>query len=200
VTLAPVSAGAAEAIAAAASTASATVAADGTFTVTGLAPNAYRLSVSMPGIRTSASAPGDGWSLRSARTGAIDAADRPIEIHPREDVADLVLRFTDRPTEISGTLTDPSNRPAPGYPIVLFSTNRADWTPGSRRIAVARPSTDGSFRVVGLPPGPYFLCAVVALDQSDLEDASFLELLAQQALTITLSDGAKLVQNLRVGK
>jgi hypothetical protein len=111
----------------------------------------------------------------------------------------VVVRFTDRPTVISGTLVDQANRAASPYPIVVFSTNRADWRAGSRRVVVARPSTDGSFRVVGLPPGAYYVCAVLAVDAADLEDPAFFDQLVPGALTVTLSEGQALVQSLRVG-
>ena len=80
----------------------------------------------------------------------------------------------------------------------MFSTSRGHWTPGSRHIAVARPSTDGSFRLVGLPPGSYYLCAVVSLDPSDLEDPTFLEQLVPGALTIALSEDVRTEQHLRL--
>jgi hypothetical protein len=192
-------AGAAQAVAVGATSASVSAAADGTFVIGGLLPGVYRVSVSLPGVRSNPSAPGGGWALRSVAVGAREAPARVFEIRPGEQVTDLVLRFTDRPTELAGTLIDQSGQPATGYPIVVFSTNRADWSAGSPRVAVARPSTDGTFRLVGLPAGSYYLCALVNVDQSDLDDGSFLEQLTGSSLTITLTDGARLVQNLRVG-
>ena len=202
VTIAPVTSGgggAADVMAAGASSATASVAPDGRFAVTGLAPDSYRISVTMPGAATGNSAPAGAWTLRSITTGVQDVTDRAIEIRPRENLADVVVRFTDRPTVISGTLVDQANRAASPYPIVVFSTNRADWRAGSRRVVVARPSTDGSFRVVGLPPGAYYVCAVLAVDAADLEDPAFFDQLVPGALTVTLSEGQALVQSLRVG-
>lgn len=163
----------------------AVVAADGTFTATGLTPGTYRVAFSVPG---------GVWWLRSVVHG-VDAADQTIEIRPHENLDGVVATFTNRPTDLSGTLTDQANRPAPGYPIVVFSTDRRDWTPGSRRVAEVRPSTDGTFRLVGLPAGSYYLCAVVDLDRGDLDDPSFLDQLVRAASTITLTEGHATVQN-----
>ena len=186
------------ALAAGASGPSGTVTPDGAFVVAGIAPGAYRLRVAMPGMRISPSSTADGWSLRSMTSADVDVADQALVVNARQNIEGLVVTFTDRPTDLSGTLTDQANRVAPSYPIIVFSTDRRAWTPGSRRIAEARPSTDGRFRLVGLPPGTYYVCAVVELDESALDDPSFLEQLIPGAVTVTLTDGVKKVQDLKL--
>jgi hypothetical protein len=188
-----------DAIASGSSGVTATVAADGTFMATGIAPGPYRVRFTVSGMRVSPSASTDGWSLRSVMVGGVDIADRTLDIKPRENIRGVVATFTDRPTELSGTLMDQANRAAPGYPIIVFSTDRRDWRAGSRRVVEARPSTDGKFRLVGLPAGAYYVCAVVDLDPSALDDPSFLEQLVPSALTVTLTDGVSIVQNVKLG-
>ena len=65
-------------------------------------------------------------------------------------------------------------------------------------MAEARPATDGTFRLVGLPAGAYYLCAVVDLEPGDLDDPSFLEQLVLGAIKVTLVDGERTVQNLKL--
>jgi hypothetical protein len=132
------------------------------------------------------------------RHAGIDLIDGDLTVAPGQDVDDVVASVTDRPTEFTGTLTDAEQRAAPGYPVVVFSADRRYWRPGSRRVTVVRPSTDGTFRLVGLPPGSYKVSAVVDLDPSDLDDAAFLDALVPVSLTVTLTDGVKTVQNLRL--
>jgi hypothetical protein len=179
---------------------SAPVAADGSFTVGGLVPGAYRLTIAVPGVRMTASAAAAAWSLASITHAGADIADRAFELRPGDAPAGIVATFTDRPTELSGTLSDQSERPAPGYPIVVFTTDRAEWRRGSRRVAVARPATDGSFRLIGLPPGTYHMAAVVSLDAADLDEASFLEQLVAASVTVTLDAGSLVVQHLRMSR
>jgi protocatechuate 3,4-dioxygenase beta subunit len=178
----------------------AAVNADGTFEVAGLAPGAYRIGLTMPGLRVTPSAPAGGWSLHSIVAGGIDVLDRPIEIRPREDVGGVAATLTDRPSALAGGLTDEDGRPAPGYPIVVFSTDRRHWFHGSRRIAVARPATDGTFHLIGLPAGAYHASALVDVDPSDLGDPAFLELLVPGAVALTLTDGEQTVQLLRLAR
>jgi hypothetical protein len=171
---------------------------DGRFAMSGVVPGRYRIAFAMPGLRVSPAAPGDGWSLLSVMADEVDVADRGLEVTSAANLDGLVATFTDRPAELVGTLTDRAGRPAPGYPIVVFSTNRADWSAGSRRVVVARPATDGAFRLAGLPAGTYYLCAVVSVDDGDLEDSTYLELLAQASVTVTLTDGARTTQDLQL--
>ena len=98
-----------------------------------------------------------------------DLADVPIEIAAGQQVAGVVLTFTDRATELSGTLLDANGQAAPGYYVVVFSTDAAFWSPGSRRTpAPFRAATDGRYRFSGLPPGSYHVAAITSVDQIDL--------------------------------
>ena len=176
----------------------AAVSADGTFALVGVVPGRYRIALTMPGLRLTPDAPGDGWSLRSIVAGGVDVSDAVLDVTPGVVLDGVVATFTDRPSELVGSLTDQVGRPAPGYPIVVFSTDREHWFAGSRRVAVARPATDGAFRLAGLPAGRYHLCAVVSVDEAALEDPSYLEQLVSGSLTITLTDDERTTQDLRL--
>jgi hypothetical protein len=179
---------------------SASVNADGTFEVAGLTPGAYRVGLTMPDLRLTPSAPAGGWSLHSiVVAGSVDVLDRPIEVR-REDVRGVVATLTDRPSELTGSLTDEDGRPAPGYPIVVFSTDQRDWFHGSRRIAIARPATDGTFHLTGLPAGTYHASALVDVDAADLGDPAFLDQLVPGAVALALKDGEQTVQHLRLAR
>lgn len=188
ITLSPVAPDGTPEVVASGRAASAPVAADGTFVVSGLVPASYRLGITTPA----------GWSLLSVDSSGADVADRAIDLRPGEPLSGLVATLTDRPTELTGTLSDQAGRPAPGYPIVVYSTDRANWRSGSRRVAVARPATDGTFRLIGLPPGAYYMAAVVSLDPSEISDPSFLDQLVPASLTVALTPGAPIVQTLRL--
>jgi Carboxypeptidase regulatory-like domain len=180
----------------------ATTSADGTFAVKGLTPGKYKLGVNVPGMLQSPTAPGSGWVLKSATIGGptgVDVADRVLELKPGQDMTGLVITMTDRPTEISGVVQDQAGRPAPGFPILIFSTDRTFWTMGSRRVLQARPSSDGKYRLVGLPAGEYFVAAVTDIDPNQLYDPVFLDQFAAASFKITLADGEKKTQDLKLG-
>ena len=179
-----------------------TMASDGTFTARGVVPGPYRVTTFGAGTIFNqlipGAAPEGGWALKSAMLGGRDIADVPFDVRPGEDVSGIVVTFTDRPTELSGSVLDSANRATGSFPIVVFSTDRAYWTLMSRRVQLVRPSSDGKFKTRGLPAGEYFVCAVTEANEEQLYDPLFLELLVPGAFKITLADGEKKVQDLRL--
>ncbi len=172
---------------------------DGTFTLTGATPGRYRLNASVPGpsSTTTTASPTPTWVVRSVLSGGVETLDGALEISTG-DVSGVVITFTDHPTELSGHLLDSKGKPTPEYWVVTFTTDRAFWTPGSRRVRTMRPDADGKFRMVGLPPGEYYMVALTDLDQADMSDATFLEQLAAASLKIRLADGEKKAQDLKL--
>jgi hypothetical protein len=107
--------------------------------------------------------------------------------------------LTDQPTEIAGTLLDQLGRPTPEFSVVVFSTDRTYWSTAPRRVSgVVKAGSDGRFSVTGLPPGEYFLTVLTDPDPLQLRDQSFLEQLAASAIRITLAEGEKKVQDLKL--
>lgn len=169
---------------------------DGTFEFSGIIPGKYRLNA---GVAGAPPASGPAWIMRSAIAKGRDIADSAVEIAPGEDVSDVLVTFTDQPAEITGSLLDAAGRPTPEYYVVVFSTNPASWFRGGRRVRPpVRPASDGKFRVHGLAAGEYYMAALTEVDQQDLFDASFLEQIAASAIKITLAEGEKKVQDLRL--
>ena len=109
---------------------------DGTFVFTGVAPGKYRARVQ--GI--------EGWSLRSAMFNGRDTLDAPLEVPRGDDIRDLTLVMTDRPTEVSGTVFDQLGRPTPEYAVFIFAADRSFWTTAPRRQSGAvKPDSAGKF-------------------------------------------------------
>jgi hypothetical protein len=179
---------------------------DGTFSIKGLTPDRYRLGVSTGGLRgllaamqpgALESAPG-ALFLKTATWNGRDVVDALFDLGPGVDASGMVVTLTDRPTVLSGTVRDSAGRPTPSYPIVVFSTNRAAWFSGSRRIQQAHVSSDGTFRITGLPAGEYFVAALTDLNANELYEPAFLESITVTSLRITLLDGEKKTQDLKL--
>ena len=168
-----------------------TVKADGTFEIRGIAPGRFTLSADLPGDAK-------GWSLRSARAGDRDLLDDFIEMVPGMEMRNVTLTFTDRPTELSGTLQSASGQPTTDYYVVLLPEDRALWRAKSRRIVSARPSTSGRFVFANVPAGSYVVAALSDLDPLDLLDLTFLEQIAPAGVKVSVTEGEKKVQDLRI--
>ncbi len=162
---------------------------DGSFKITNVAAGKYTLRVSG----------GQNYSLKSSIVRGRDSLDYPFEVED-EDVSDgLVTLATGLvPTELSGTITDQQSQPAVDYTIVVFSSDQRFWTPGSRRISTARPGTDGKFTLRGLPAGDYQIAALGDLEPGMQYDLEFLRALLAASTRVTLGEGAKVTQDLRI--
>ena len=100
--------------------------ADGTFAFTGVVPGTYALSARFsppPGT------PADAWMVKSIQSGGRDVSDAPIDVRQGADVSDVVITFTDRTSEVSGTIFDANGKPAPGYFVFLFPAERLGLVP-----------------------------------------------------------------------
>jgi hypothetical protein len=168
----------------------ASVRADGTFEVTGITPGTYRVASTLTG----------GWWLRSAVVNGQDILDRLVQFGNGGDIAGAVLTFTDKHSEIAGALQTSAGDAATDYFVVAFSADRAMWRPGSRRMQSTRPATDGHYSFKDLPTGEYLVVALTDFEPRDLDDPGFLESIAPSALTVTLGEGERKVQDLRLAR
>ena len=164
---------------------------DGRFDFVGLAPGPYRVTVVVP--------PAVGrWWFRSARVGAVDVLDTPLELTPGVDVENVVLTFTDRRTELTGTLQTAGGLPAPEYFVIAMPADPAMRTERSRRVQSTRPATDGRFTFVELPPGDYLLVAMTDVEPDEWQQPEFLNGIASAGVRVTINEGARTEQDLRI--
>lgn len=161
----------------------------GAFSLHGVVPGRYRVSAAF-------NTPEVNWILKSAVIKGKDALDVPFDLAPGDVVTDAVFTFTNRTQELSGTLQDASKRPATDFTVVVFPVDKSLWG-STRRVRTVRPDTNGKF-AFSLPSGAYRIAAVLDIGPEDLRDQSLLEELAAASLAITIADGEKKVQDLRL--
>ncbi len=162
---------------------------DGTFHASGVMPGQYRVATLAP----------RGWYLRSALLGGRDVLDTGLDVSAGQNIAGLVLHYSDRTTTLTGTIADALGRPAPDYFLFAFSTDRSAWSPPSRRVSsLVRPRPDGRYEIINLPPGEYYLCAIEDIQNLDRYDPQVLESLTTASVKVTLAEGGTTRQNVRL--
>jgi sarcosine oxidase gamma subunit len=167
----------------------AAVAADGSFTIGNVAPGRYALRVS--GVQ--------GFSMKSSLVHGRESLDFPFEVDD-SDIGDgqVTVSAGLGPTQVGGTITEQLGHPAVDYTIVIFSADTRYWTPGSRRISTTRPGTDGKYSVRGLPAGEYQIAALGDLEPGTQYDPEFLKALLVASTRVTVGEGGKATQDLRI--
>jgi hypothetical protein len=168
---------------------------DGRFTLQGLGPGKYILRAS--GIPSTPAAP---IAQKSAVVNGQDTMDIPLDFTADQDFANATITMTDRLTELGGTLSDGSGKLGSEYMIIVVAAESRFWTPLSRRIQTTRPSPDGRYMLRNLPPGDYMIAALTDLEPGSQYDPEFLKALAGASVRVTLSEGEKRTQDLRVAK
>jgi hypothetical protein len=144
-----------------------------------------------------ATSPAPGWVFAGAMFRGRDVADAPIEV-AGEDLTDIVITFTDKPSELSGSVHGAQGVDAVAT-VLVFPADPANWTdygPAARRLKLVRPSSDGSYKTA-LPAGDYLVTAIHSPVPSTWTDPEFLKQLAATATRVTMADGANKVQDLR---
>ena len=183
-----------------------TVDATGNFTVTGVVPGRYTLRAVLSNAgRGGIGAPqpgqvntGSNWTLKSALLNGTDVLDFGLNIEPNQSPSGMLLTFSDRAQELTGTLQDAMGRPTPDYTIVMFPADNRFWIPQSRRILSTRPGTDGTFSFRGFPAGQYRLTAVTDAEPGEWFDPAFLAQVVPASVMVSVGEGEKKVQDLRL--
>jgi protocatechuate 3,4-dioxygenase beta subunit len=162
----------------------------GAFSIVGVTPGRYRVTVS--------AGAGRGWVAKSATIGGRDALDDGFDV-ASADISGVSVVMTNQTSEVSGVLQDASGRPAPDYYIILFPTDQKYWIQNSRRIKTARPGIDGKYILRDLPPGEYRIAAVTDVENGEWFEPAFLQQLVSASATVTLADGEKKSFPLKLG-
>jgi protocatechuate 3,4-dioxygenase beta subunit len=169
---------------------------DGTFRAAGLTPGRFLLRATAP-----ASTASSGWALKSIVRNTRDLLDAPFELAVGEILSDVLVTFTNQPSELAGTLQNSSGTPTSDFFILVYSTDAGFWFPNSRRVVSVRPNSAGAFNIRNLPPGNYFISAVTDVETGEWFLPEFLRVLVDGSpIKITIGEGEKKRQDLRVGK
>jgi hypothetical protein len=85
--------------------------------------------------------------------------------------------------------------------IVAFPTDWTQWRQGSRWLGnPRRPAAEGRYVFSGLPPGEYYLAALPEYDQTIWYTPEYLDQIVPGAIKVTIGEGEKKVQDLRLGQ
>ena len=170
---------------------SGTVDASGKFSIPSVVPGIYRLT---------ASNAGNGWVTASATIDGQDTLDFPTEIKAGSANNSAVITYTDKQSQLAGTITNQRGEPAPAYTLILYSADERFWGPQSRRIRSTRPATDGQFTFATIPPGDYKLVALADVEPGAWFDPAFLLQMEGAAISVRVAEGEKRVQNVQISQ
>ena len=162
--------------------------ANGMFTVRGLLPGRYTVSIA-------AGAPA-GYTMKSAVFGGIDVLDHPFDLNGTQQPSGGLVTLSTKTTDVTGMVQDASGQPMPGVTVIAFPLDERFWTPNSRRIQGVRPATDGRYGFKNLPAGEYRVIAVLDAEPGQWFDPAFLRSLGG-FVTLSVMEGGRHTLDLR---
>jgi hypothetical protein len=141
-----------------------------------------------------------GWFVRSVTLRGKDITDRVFDL--QEDATSIVVTYTDRPSKVTGTVTDDRGSPDATAVVLVFPVDPERWSgygASPRTFKNALANRRGVYTIDHLPPGQYNVIAVAADDIDGWKNPAVLETLAAQATRLILAaDEAPKTLDLRV--
>ncbi|HEY1306968.1 MAG TPA: carboxypeptidase-like regulatory domain-containing protein [Vicinamibacterales bacterium] len=166
---------------------------DGTFRLSGLfGPTRFFLGGS-----------GVEWYLQSLVIDGVDVTDSPFDFGvTTQTIPGVEAVISSAGGTIAGHVTDARSIPIANYSVIVFPTDRTKWFANSRFLKFGRPSQDGGFEVIGLPPGEYWVAAVDSIEGNqsfgEWQKPEVLESLAPRATRVVLAERERYMTVLRV--
>ena len=163
----------------------------GQFSASGLVPGKYVIRVGSPPR---------GWFLQSITYNGRDVSSTPLVVDTA-DATGITFTFTDRPTEVVGSVRNSAGTSDPGASVIVFPSDSQTWSSmwlSAERFRSVRVEATGAFKVSPLPAGSYFIVAVPDEATADWQDPAFLDALSRGATSVTIAEGESRTLDLRV--
>jgi hypothetical protein len=132
----------------------------------------------------------NAWFVQSVTLGGKDITDRAFDL--QTDATSLVVTYTDRPSKVSGTVTDEQGSTSATAVVLVFPVDPQKWSgygASPRTLKSALTTRSGVYTFNHLPPGDYYAIALADSDTDGWRDPATLETLATQATRLTIAAG-----------
>jgi protocatechuate 3,4-dioxygenase beta subunit len=138
------------------------------------------------------------WVLKSVTLDGEDVTDEPIDLTGKQSVSGLVIRMTDRVTQVSGQVTDARGQTVRDYVVVLLPVEaKPEPVVAGRWIRTARPDSNGRFQT-RVRPGRYVATAIEDLEQGRQFAPELQEQLRRSGRELSVREGETLTVDLKL--
>ena len=152
---------------------------DGTFTLDVLqAPIEFSVREAPP-----------AWTLQSIAIGERPLPDTWLDLGSGDPITGVTLYLSTQPTDLSGTVSDPSGQLVSDDSVLVFPKNAALLSNPQRWARWIKPDLAGHFVIRDLPEGDFYVVALRDVDDARWEVPEYLEALSPQAASVTLTAG-----------
>jgi hypothetical protein len=139
-----------------------------------------------------------GWVVKSISLDGEDVTDEPIDLAGKPSVAGVVIRLTDKLTQISGQVSDDRGQRTRECMVVFQTAEDREPIVAARLLRMVRCESSGSFQTRGMRPGRYVVTAVTSIEQGRQNDPEFREQLRRASQSIAIREGEVLTLDLKL--
>jgi hypothetical protein len=157
---------------------------------------------SLPGgkylIRVGAAPP--GWFLKSVTYNGRDVSEAPLDLEST-DATGVLFTFTDRLTEMTGTVRTTAGMSDAGATVIVFPSDAQTWSSAwfnPLKFRSTRVESTGVFKISPLPAGEYYVVAIPDELAGNWQEPASLDALSRVASQMTIAEGEKKTQDLRI--
>jgi hypothetical protein len=132
------------------------------------------------------------WRLKSVTIAGRELTEA-LELKDSE-LEDVVITFTDKIGQLTGSVRGEDGRPSPTATVVIFPVDNKRWNDDAanpRKPRTVTASKTGAFTANGLLGGEWLVAAMNDADVRDIKDPAFLDALSHVASRLTIGDGEK---------
>jgi hypothetical protein len=140
-----------------------------------------------------------GWFVQSVTLAGKDITDRTVTL--QDDATSFVVTMTDRPSKVSGTVSDARGTASPTAVVLAFPVDPKLWSgygASPRNLKSALTSRTGVYTFDHLPPGEYYVIAIDPAAAEGWQDPARLESLASEAARLTVAAETSKTLDLRL--
>jgi hypothetical protein len=142
---------------------------------------------------------GQPWMLKAVMLNGTDIIDKPLDIPPGVVIEGIEMVFTQKAAELAGTVTISGGARLEDASIILFAADEALWREPNRFVRLARPDKASTYKFTMVPAhNDYLLVTALQLEPGQWMDPDFLRSVRDRAMRLSLYDGEKRVQNIRI--
>ena len=138
------------------------------------------------------------WVLKSITVDGEDMTDTPLDLAGRPSMAGVVIRMTDKLSQVSGQVSDARGQVLKDYVVVVLPAEQKEPVVAARWTRTVRPDSNGRFITRGLRPGRYVATALETIEQGRQFAPEFQEQLRRAAREFLLREGESITVDLRL--
>ena len=139
-----------------------------------------------------------GWTIKSIALDGEDVTDSAIDLTGKQSVTGVVIRLTDKVTQISGKVSNDRGQPTRECMVVFQTAEEREPIIAARLLRMVRCDSSGAFTMRGMRPGRYVVTAVTSIEQGRQFEPEYQKELRRASQSFAIAEGETTTLDLKL--